>query len=404
MEAPRTGSEQLDPIAAGLEEAGWAAYILDSEWRFVWVSSELKALVGESDPDRLGLGEHTLIAQARPVWELYKPEVERDWLLFRISLILADTDKTRNEVAELATELLEKPQHRERANAIREQIRALSPLELPAWTFRLPGGATVSPELGGIVQFGSRLRDPEGSFLGVVELFVNDVPATLATALTRGNRAMYERMSRLSDPGRREAAIVFGDLERSADLARHLPSATYFDLIRSLTSEVDRAVAEAGGVVGRHAGDGVTAFFLAESLGSPAAASYAAVQVGVRLNQLASEIAEMLGLDGSSISLNVGLHWGATVYMGQLTGGRLEVTALGDEVNECARVQESARGGSILATKDVLERLEAAAAAELGIDLDAITYTTIAELETASEKAVRDAGGLAVSPIGRSRG
>ncbi len=56
--------------------------------------------------------------------------------------------------------------------------------------------------------------------------------------------------------------------------------------------------------------------------------------------------------------MNVGAHWGPALYMGQIvTGGRLEVTALGDEVNEAARVQQSARDGEILATKSLVEQL-----------------------------------------------
>jgi len=57
--------------------------------------------------------------------------------------------------------------------------------------------------------------------------------------------------------------------------------------------------------------------------------------------------------------VSVGVHWGGSLYMGQVvTRGRLEVTALGDEVNECARIQRAASGGAILASKGVLERLD----------------------------------------------
>jgi class 3 adenylate cyclase len=62
--------------------------------------------------------------------------------------------------------------------------------------------------------------------------------------------------------------------------------------------------------------------------------------------------------------------------MGQVvTGGRLEVTALGDPVNEAARIQESARDGSILASKAVLERLEAGDARDLDLCTDRLATT-----------------------------
>ncbi|MGH2500326.1 MAG: hypothetical protein ACRDPC_25830, partial [Solirubrobacteraceae bacterium] len=98
--------------------------------------------------------------------------------------------------------------------------------------------------------------------------------------------------------------------------------------------------------------------------------------------------------------LNVGVHWGSALYMGQIvSGGRLEVTALGDEVNEAARVQQAARGGCILASKSLLEQLSDRDAAALGLDTHAIGYRTVAELPDAPEKAVRDAGGVPVASL-----
>ncbi len=100
------------------------------------------------------------------------------------------------------------------------------------------------------------------------------------------------------------------------------------------------------------------------------------------------------------VQIKVGLHWGATLVIGQITTeGRLEVTALGDEVNEAARVEQAASGGQILATKSLLERLERDDAAAAGIDPDSFTYTLLEELPGVSEKAVRDAGGLAVAEL-----
>lgn len=45
------------------------------------------------------------------------------------------------------------------------------------------------------------------------------------------------------------------------------------------------------------------------------------------------------------------------------TGGRLEVTALGDQMNECARIEAAAKDVAILTSKDLIERLDAAAGA-----------------------------------------
>ena len=48
-----------------------------------------------------------------------------------------------------------------------------------------------------------------------------------------------------------------------------------------------------------------------------------------------------------TVKLNIGVHWGATLMVGQVaTRGRLEVTALGDQMNECARIEAAAKDGA----------------------------------------------------------
>lgn len=97
------------------------------------------------------------------------------------------------------------------------------------------------------------------------------------------------------------------------------------------------------------------------------------------------------------LCVNAGLHWGPNLYMGQLVpGGRLDVTALGDEVNECARLQETARDGAILASKSFMEILSDDMCRDLELDGDGIVYQPLGAHDTATEKALRDAGTIAV--------
>jgi class 3 adenylate cyclase len=125
------------------------------------------------------------------------------------------------------------------------------------------------------------------------------------------------------------------------------------------------------------------------------------IQVAQRLRAYAADRAKSFNLpNGLGLQVNSGVHWGPGVYLGQLVpGGRLEITALGDEVNECARIQQTARGGSLFASKQVLELLDPSDAACLGIDPVNLTYAALASLDGVSEKARRDAGTVAVAPI-----
>ena len=100
------------------------------------------------------------------------------------------------------------------------------------------------------------------------------------------------------------------------------------------------------------------------------------------------------------LALRFGLHWGSTLYVGSITtSGRSEVTALGDEVNEAARIEACATGGRTLASKSLLERLDDDDAAALGLDPDRIGYSILGELASASEKARRDAPAIAVCEL-----
>jgi class 3 adenylate cyclase len=88
------------------------------------------------------------------------------------------------------------------------------------------------------------------------------------------------------------------------------------------------------------------------------------------------------------------------LYVGRiLTAGRSEVTALGDEMNEAARIEACATGGRTLASKALIERLDRADADALELDARHTTYTPLAELPTATDKARRDAPSIAVCEV-----
>jgi class 3 adenylate cyclase len=82
-----------------------------------------------------------------------------------------------------------------------------------------------------------------------------------------------------------------------------------------------------------------------------------------------------------------------------VTRGRSEVTALGDEMNEAARIEACATGGRVLASKALIERLNREDAAALGLDTAHLKYTPLGDLSTATDKARRDAPSIAVCEV-----
>ena len=182
--------------------------------------------------------------------------------------------------------------------------------------------------------------------------------------LATGDHRSLNGLLGLVRPARRPGAVLFADLEGSTSLARTLPAAEYFRVVRRLMTYVDDEIVKRGGLVGKHAGDGASAFFLAEQNEGETAAARACIDAARAIRERTGEIAERSDLPASEVTMRFGLHWGATLYVGRLlTSGRADVTALGDAVNEAARIEACASGGLALASKDLIERLDPADAA-----------------------------------------
>jgi class 3 adenylate cyclase len=221
----------------------------------------------------------------------------------------------------------------------------------------------------------------------------------LAAATATADLGHLERMRIVEHPERRPAAVLMGDLDASSLLARRTSTAQFFAFGRRLVRAADQCIVDEGGILGRHAGDGFVAFFLAETAGSESAAARSCIAAAHAIHAAVEGVARRSEIE-ESVSVRFGLHWGATLYVGRiLTTGRSEVTALGDEVNETARIEACAAGGRVLASKALIERLSSAEAQELGIDTGRTLYTPLAELPTATDKARRDAPAVAVCDL-----
>jgi class 3 adenylate cyclase len=375
---------ELEEIIGQLQRTSWAADVFDPAWNLVWVSDGLKDILGERDDEALGYGQHILAVRALEPWQrVLDADARRELLLHNAAYWLHDTPGGREAVMEICPEPL------------RERIGQLEPAAPPpvwTWDFEYASGELPKVRVSAVA---TRVFGSDGDRLGTSTIYGPGLSPRMSTLLVRGDEAMFERMARLVEPHKRQAAILFADLEASSLLARHLSTSAYFNLIKDLIATIDRIVLQRDGIIGKHAGDGVTAFFLAEEAGDASSAARAALEAALAIAEASSDRD-----DEHDCVLNIGVHWGATLYMGQVaTEGRLEVTALGDEVNEAARIQESARGGDLLASKSLIEQLDDDDASALSLQPEELVYTTLSELPDVPEKAVRDAGGVAVTSL-----
>jgi class 3 adenylate cyclase len=387
-----------DPLLAvyaqALNEAGHWGYVFDSAFRLVYMTDELRrSVAGLQGLAAVPVGLHYFASEALSVrtgWTQMatsRTDSEREVFTVRFPELLAATPGGRAELRALVDpcfhDLVDQLPDGEAAAASSHQVAATREwgIDLGTW----------------LTWF--RVCDLSGRIAGTVGILKPAAGMSiLGTVASVGDIRHLERVQDVVTADRRPAAILFADLEASSPLARRLSTADYFNLARRLVRAADQCVVEAGGLVGRHLGDGVTAFFLAEVLGSESAAAKAAIDATRALRHAATNVAERSGLAPDDVVWRFGLHWGATLYVGLIkTVARSEVTALGDEVNEAARIEACASGGRALASKALVERLNRTDAQAL--ELTHVTYSPLGELPTATDKARRDAPAIAVCDV-----
>ena len=377
---------QLRAAAAALERARMVGTVLDHKWRTIFVSTEQVAVFPEADLSTwLGVSQIVQTLEHRlPIvvpletrlrwWEALGPAIRHD-----VTPEDPDFEAVFGPMAEAARDL--EPRTPDWAVVVERELSDDEARRL-VWH-------------GHLTDIYLRVVAPDAAHVGTLHFFRPTLGDVVAAGLSRGHAPMYERMLELRDPARRRAAILFADLEASGELSRRLSSRTYFALIRSLTDLVDAAVIANGGLIGKHAGDGASALFVVDGAEAESDAARGAIDAARRIRDGAAGLLD----DGAEVRVNVGLHWGATLTVGQVSSyGRLEVTALGDEMNEAARIEAVATNGRILASKDLLERLVPEDADALALDLDHIHFTPVRSLG-ADAKARRDAGTIAVAEI-----
>lgn len=395
-------TEPMDPLpmpdhpmlaawASALNDGGYWAHVLDAQWRYVFETDELRSTfvdMGRSFAAPTALGSHIFSTAAKRYFAATIGDyLEAMFIELGPYVLTSASGGGREELRRVVD-----PEFADR-------LDEMQPKEIPAvWLLR-PEWTTAGADATGMAVW-IRIDDGHGQLAGFCVLSKPEAGMShLARAAAIADLAHLDRM-RLVEPDRRPAAVLMADLEASSPLARRLSSAQYFAFVRRLVRTADQCIIDAGGIIGRHAGDGVVAFFLADTAGSESAAARACIGAARSLHDSLVEVAARSEIPEAELSLRFGLHWGATLYIGQiLTAGRSEVTALGDEVNEAARIEACAAGGRTLASKSLVERLNRSDARALGLDTGHTTYTMLADLATATDKARRDAPSIAVCEL-----
>ena len=270
----------VDPALAEVIEAlssgGFWGKALDSEWRTVALTDELAAVHA---PDvvfgAFMFGPEQIDQLLRGSSGGNSLEENRQSLRQVGAWVLADLQIERDEL-------------RERVHpALRDVVGEIKPTDSPAISYEFPTSVFGGEINAVVVQ--ALVRDATGRVVGTVILNKPAVGMTTMAIMTAaGDLNHFNRMVQLGEARRRPVAVMFADIEGSTALSKRLPTASYFTLVRRIMRAADQCVIDAGGLVGRHVGDGVTAFFVAETAGSESAAARGCISAARRVAGFAS--------------------------------------------------------------------------------------------------------------------
>jgi adenylate cyclase len=150
--------------------------------------------------------------------------------------------------------------------------------------------------------------------------------------------------------------VLVADLQNSVKISADLPPAEYFELVAQIWSKMEVSFRKYHGTQGKHVGDGVVRFFLAEP---ESAHQYVlnglmcAYEIRKKLAEINSEWKIRKGW-ANELCFNIGIHEGRE-WFGYIPVNQF--TALGDTVNIAGRLSDFARNGSVWTSKHLISLL-----------------------------------------------
>src|SRR5919197_1434018 len=148
---------------------------------------------------------------------------------------------------------------------------------------------------------------------------------------------------------RRVITALFADIAGSTAMVERMDPEDWTEIVSEAFARMNRAVERYEGTVARLMGDGLLAFF-----GAPIAHEddpQRAIRCGLDMVQAIDELGATLRAKGASeLRVRVGISTGPVVVGVVGTDAAHEYTAMGDAVNVAARMQATARPGSVLIT------------------------------------------------------
>lgn len=151
--------------------------------------------------------------------------------------------------------------------------------------------------------------------------------------------------------------VLVADLQDSVKISVELPPSEYFELINGLWQSVADIFDGYKGICGKHAGDGLLYYFIKKPGSNHIMdALNCAMKVRERVKSLSNDWKVRKGWF-NELYMNIGIDEGKEFFGTIQSAYNLEFAALGDSINHAARLSNIARRGSVLTTKNLINKL-----------------------------------------------
>lgn len=147
----------------------------------------------------------------------------------------------------------------------------------------------------------------------------------------------FLRAGRLPEMAEQVVTVLFCDVRDSTALADRVGVRRFSQILSHYYQEITRIVFDHNGMIYQYMGDGIMAVFGVYDKNDPVGN---AVQTGLTIIQQAGELSQTAG---ENLYLGIGINTGPTMAGYLEMRERIEFNVLGDTVNVCQRLQQTAR-------------------------------------------------------------
>jgi class 3 adenylate cyclase len=153
-------------------------------------------------------------------------------------------------------------------------------------------------------------------------------------------------------------SVLVADLQSSVRICAELPPEEYFELINGMWKILEESFKKFNGIFGKRIGDGIVYYFLKKQDPNYIMNSIScALEIREKMRRFSSEW-KVRKKWHNDLFLNIGINEGQEYFSTTTpSSANVEFTALGDTINYASRLSNLARYGSIITTKNLMNKL-----------------------------------------------